>query len=404
MIDRSIKVQILTGSVIFILLAAYIYSAQAILSPIPVGLLLLFVISGIKDNPFAERLKIAIWGILIIWMFIRAQVIFFPFIVSFTLAYILDPVADFLVKHRFKRGLASIILVLLFCGLIVMFGFLMVPTLVQEINNLISSLPRLVDAVQIKVLENLPKVLHFLRIEETQFKKNLADTLPGGLQQLFNNLLKGLMSITSFVGQILNIIIIPVLTFYILKDFNSIRQWFLSLFTRRKRPRVSYYLWRINRIVGGYLRAQVIICTFVGIMTGLGLAFIARIQFAVLLGVLAGLLNFIPYIGLYVGLILTGLVAFLDPNPLFPLIKIVIVYAVVQGVEGAIIQPKIVGDRVGLHPVAVMFSVLFFAKFFGFWGLVIGVPSAAVVMFFIDEWKRKQALLEMIDERALKTK
>jgi predicted PurR-regulated permease PerM len=93
------------------------------------------------------------------------------------------------------------------------------------------------------------------------------------------------------------------------------------------------------------------------------------------------------------------MVAFLDPNPLWVLLKVLIVYGVVQGLEGAVIQPKIVGDRVGMHPVLVMFSVLFFSKFFGFWGLIIGVPTAAVVMFFIDEYKRKNTMMHMVEEK-----
>ncbi len=384
-------------------MAAYLYSAHDILSPILIGLLLIFVLSGLKDNAVASRLSTAVWGLLVLWVFLRAQVVFFPFLASFTLAYILDPAADFLEKRKVKRSIASLILIVLLFGLIVAAGILLMPQLINEIQNFINSLPKVVDTIQTKMMEFLPKILRLFRIEETDFRQNWTETMPDSLKQIFNNLLKGLLNMTAFLGQIINLIIIPVLTFYILKDFNKIRTWFLSLFPRKRRPRVSYYMWRVNRIVGGYIRAQVIVCFFVGLLTGIFLG-IAGIQFAILLGVLAGLMNFIPYIGLYVGLAITGLVAFLDPNPLLALFKVALVYAVVQGVEGALIQPKIVGDRVGLHPVAVMFSVLFFARFFGFWGLIIGVPTAAVVMLFIDEWKRKQALLELIEEKSLKQK
>ncbi|MBN2103129.1 AI-2E family transporter [bacterium] len=388
------------GIVVFTLLAAYIYTVHQIISPILVSIILLFVLGGLKENPFARRISIAVWGLLVIWMFIKAQIIFFPFIVSYILAYLLDPIADFLEKKKIPRFIASLILVILVFGIIVTFGVLIIPQLVEEIQNLINSLPQVVESIQTKIVENLPKVLQFLRIEETEFKQNWTSTAPNGLQQIFNNLLKGLLGITSFLGQILNLIIIPVITFYILKDFNKIRQWFLDLFSRQHKPRVSYYLWRVNRIVGSYLRAQVLVCIFVGILTGFGLA-LAGIQFAILLGVLTGLLNFIPYIGLYVSLALSCFVAFLNPNPLLSIFYVALIFAFVQGLEGAIIQPKIVGDRVGLHPVAVMFSVLFFARFFGFWGLLIGVPTAAVVMFFINEWKRRQALSELFEERTL---
>jgi len=381
-----------------VLMAAYVYAAHQILSPILIGLILLFLLSGLKTHPFAKRLSIAVWAILFIWVFIKAQVIFFPFIVSFTLAYLLDPAADYLENKRIHRGIASIFLIVVVLIFIGSIGALLIPKLVQEIPHFINSLPEVVHSVQKTIADTVPRVMRFFRLEESLLKQNWTDSIPNGLQEVFNNLLKGILSITSFVGQLLNLIIIPVLTFYILKDFNSIRHWFLSLFEKQRRPQVSYYLWRVNRIVGGYLRAQILVCIFVGILTGAGLA-VFNIQFAVLLGVITGLLNFIPFIGLYVSLALSCFVAFLNPNPWLSILFVAIVFGVVQGIEGTIIQPKIVGDRVGLHPVAVMFSVLFFARFFGFWGLVIGVPTAAVVMFFIDEWKRKQVLAEMMEER-----
>ncbi|MFC1569671.1 AI-2E family transporter [bacterium] len=401
--EPSIKYPFLIGIVVFTLLSATLYAAHQILSPILIGLLLLFVLSGLKGNFFAQRLSIAIWIFLFIWVFIKAEVVFFPFIVSFTLAYLLDPLADFLEKKKMNRGVASIILIFLVLILIGSIGALLIPKLVQEIPNFINSLPKVVESIQSQIIEKLPRVLKFLRIEESQLKQNWTDTVPKGLQQVFNNLLLGILGLTSFLGQLLNLIIIPVLTFYILKDFNSLRQWFLSLFSKLRRPQVSYYLWRINRIVGGYIRAQILVCISVGILTGAGLA-IFKIQFAILLGVITGLMNFIPFIGLYISLGLSCFVAFLNPNPLLSIFFVALVFGIVQGVEGTVIQPKIVGDRVGLHPVAVMFSVLFFAKFFGFWGLLIGVPTAAVMMFFIDEWKRKQVLAEMMEERASKKK
>ena len=390
------NIPIWLGLVLLALTAAYLYAIHAILSPLLIGIVLIFILAGIED-PFARRVSTAVGILLFIWIFIRAQVIFFPFIVAYILAYLLDPIADFLEKKHWSRGWAAAFLILLITITLASIGAVLVPALVHQIQNFVSALPQLVNSIQNDILENVSNYLKTFGIEETWFKENWADTLPRGLQQVFNNLLKGVLSITSFLGQILNIIIIPVIAFYLLKDFNSFRNTFLGLFSKKSRPRISSHLYRIDQIVGGYLRAQILVSLFVGAATVLGLA-ISRIPFAILLGVLAGLLNFIPIIGLYVGLAITAMVAFLDPNPLWALIKVLLVYGVVQGLEGAVIQPKIVGDRVGMHPVLVMFSVLFFSKFFGFWGLIIGVPTAAVVMFFIEEYKRKAAMMNMVQE------
>jgi predicted PurR-regulated permease PerM len=391
------NIPIWLGLVLLALTAAYLYAIHAILSPILIGIVLIFVLTGIND-PFARRVSTAVGLLLFIWVFIRAQVIFFPFIAAYILAYLLDPVADFLEKKRWHRGWASVMLILLFMMCLASIGAVLVPALVHQIQNFVNALPQVMNSIQSDILEKVPNVFKYFGIEESEFRENWANTVPKGLQQAFNNLLKGVLSITSFLGQILNIILIPVIAFYLLKDFNSFRNTFLSFFSKKIRPRISSYLYRVDRIVGGYLRAQILVSLFVGAATVLGLA-VCRIPFAILLGVMAGILNFIPIIGLYVGLAITAMVAFLDPNPLWVLLKVLIVYGVVQGLEGAVIQPKIVGDRVGMHPVLVMFSVLFFSKFFGFWGLIIGVPTAAVVMFFIDEYKRKNTMMHMVEEK-----
>jgi predicted PurR-regulated permease PerM len=396
-VAKTSNIPIWLGLVLLALTAAYLYAIHAILSPILIGLVLIFILTGI-DDPFARRVSLAAGILLFIWIFIRAQVIFFPFIAAYILAYLLDPVADFLEKKRWRRGWASLLLILLFMMILASIGAVLVPTLVHQIQNFVNALPQVMNSIQSDILEKVPNVFKYFGIEETEFRENWANTVPKGLQQVFNNLLKGVLSMTAFLGQILNIILIPVIAFYLLKDFNSFRNIFLSFFSKKTRPRISSYLYRIDRIVGGYLRAQILVSIFVGMATGLALA-LSRIQFAILLGVMAGLLNFIPFIGLYVGLAITAMVAFLDPNPFWALFKVLIVYGVVQGLEGAVIQPKIVGDRVGMHPVLVMFSVLFFSKFFGFWGLIIGVPTAAVVMFFVEEYKRKTAMLHMVEEK-----
>jgi len=200
------------------------------------------------------------------------------------------------------------------------------------------------------------------------------------------------------LGQILNVILIPILTFYFLKDFNRIQEWMLNMVPRKYRSSCYFYLWRTNRILGGYIRGQLIVCTIVGVLTGLGLA-VFGIPFAILLGVMTGLLNVIPYIGLYVSLGLALLTSLFTAHPLVAALKIAGVFLVVQSLEGYVIAPKIVGERVGLHPLAVIFSVLVFSRFLGFWGLIIGVPTAALIKFLLDEAKRRQRWKEILAEK-----
>jgi predicted PurR-regulated permease PerM len=134
---------------------------------------------------------------------------------------------------------------------------------------------------------------------------------------------------------------------------------------------------------------------FVGVLTWFGL-FLFSIPYAILIGIVAGLLNIVPFVGLYVSLGLALMSAIFTPVPHIAAIKILGVFVVVQSVEAYVISPKIVGDRVGLHPIAVIFSILIFSRFMGFWGLLIAVPAAALIKFALDERKRHQNWKELL--------
>jgi len=246
---------------------------------------------------------------------------------------------------------------------------------------------------------NLSRLLASLKIDWMKIQQGLMEEIPSRAEKVLSNLSKGIAGIGTFVSQIFNIILIPILTFYFLKDYEQIHRWMLDFIPRKYRNIVTFYQWRLNRILGGYIRGQLIVCSIVGILTGAGLALFG-IPFAILLGVVAGLLNIIPYIGLYISLGLALLTAFFTAGPLIAMLKIGGVFLFVQSLEGYIISPKILGKRVGLHPLAVIFSILVFARFFGFWGLIIGVPTAALIKFFIDEWKRRQKWKEILVEKS----
>jgi len=383
---------------VFVLLAAFIWSTHKILSPILVGGFLLFLLAGLKEYPVARRLCLSIVLVLLVWFVIRAQGVLFPFLVSFALAYLFDPLADWLEKRHISRTLAVLFLLFLTLGLLILVGVILIPSLIIEIQDLISRIPNLANRVADTVQNNLPKLLEFFRIDSDQFQESLMETFPTRAEQILSNLLKGITGIGALLSQILNVILIPILTFYFLKDFNRIRDTLLDFVPRKYRSVFIFYQWRTNRILGGYLRGQLTVCTIVGLFTGLGLAFF-QLPFAILLGFLTGILNIIPYIGLYISLGLALLTGFFTPSPFISMLKIGGIFLAVQAAEAYIISPKIVGERVGLHPVAVIFSILVFSRFLGFWGLIIGVPTAALLKFLIDEWRRRQKWTEILAEK-----
>ncbi|MBN2029373.1 AI-2E family transporter [bacterium] len=394
------KHQFVVGTAVFVFLSAFLWTTHTTLSPLLAGGILLFLLMGLKEYPFARRLGFGVFLILLVWFLIKAQGAIFPFLFAFVLAYLFDPLADLLEKVRIPRTIGVLLLLFLTLGILILIGGILIPSLTREISDLIVKVPDGANYLYGEIKENLPKILGRLPVNQETLQQKLLEEIPSRAEQVLSNVLKGVVGIGSFLGQIFNIVLIPILTFYFLKDFNKIHDLIFEFIPKKYRNVSRFYLWRTNRILGGYLRGQIIVCFIVGTLTGVGLALLG-VPFSILLGVLAGILNIIPYIGLYLSLGIALITAFLSDHIFITMLKIGVVFFIVQMIEAYIISPKIVGERVGLHPLAVIFSILVFSRFLGFWGLVVGVPTAALIKFLIDEWKRRQQWREMVAEKTI---
>ncbi|MFO7891867.1 MAG: AI-2E family transporter [bacterium] len=374
---------------VVLLLTAFLWVTLDILSPLFIGILLLFMLYHFKDIAYAKPLILCVSLILFFWILLEIKSILFPFIISFILAYLFNPVTDWMEKLKIPRIAGTLVLLVLTFGTIIVIGIFLLPGLIKELHTLIKKIPEVGANLQHFLMDNLTKIVDTFNIESGDLEKSLSKKLPQSIEKILLSILSGLTSVGSFLGKLLYIILIPVLTFYFLKDLERIKDWFVNIIPVQHKNYIYFYGWRFNRILGGYLRGQLIVCIIVGTLTGVGFA-VLNLPFALLIGALTGLLNIIPYIGLYLSLTLALLIGLLTPNIIVSMIKIVAIFLFVQGIEAYIISPKIVGQRVGLHPIAVILSILIFSNLFGFWGLLIGVPSAAVIKFLMDEWKRHQ--------------
>jgi predicted PurR-regulated permease PerM len=381
---------ILSGIAVFLLFTALIWDTHVMLSPIVVGGLLIFLLSSMKGFPLSGRLRVMVIIILSFWFLIRSQGVIVPFVVAFIFAYILNPVADQLERWRIPRTAGVVFIFFMIIALFFFLGLILIPDLARELQDMIIKLPQLAEKGMEILRKYVPKLLGFLKVDPEKLQKDiLEEKYPTKVEELLLKLLSNVTGVGAVFSQLLNIILIPVLTFYFLKDYNKIKEWVLHFLPKRHHGAVYFYLWRSNRILGGYIRGHLIVTVWVAVFTWLGL-FLFSIPYAIMVGLIAGLLNIIPFIGFYVSFGIALLSAFFTSAPQAAAMKITLVFMVVQGIEAYIISPKIVGDRVGLHPVAVIFSILVFSRFLGFWGLIIAVPLAALIKFLISEWKRHQ--------------
>jgi predicted PurR-regulated permease PerM len=304
-----------------------------------------------------------------------------PFAVSALLAYLADPLVDRLQRWKLSRTGAVCIVFALMTLAIVGVVLLLIPMLERQIGAFIEQLPRYIDWIQGRVLPWVERQTGFDL--EAFDSAQLMEALRGHWQQaggVAANVLGGLSkSGLAVLGWIANLVLIPVVTFYLLRDWDVLVERVRELLPRPVEPTVSRLAAESDSVLGAFLRGQLSVMLALGTVYSLGL-WAVGVDLALLIGMLAGLVSFVPYLGVFVGAaagIIAALVQYGDW--LHPLL-VAGVFAVGQTLEGFVLTPWLVGDRIGLHPVAVIFAIMAGGQLFGFLGVLLALPVAAVAM------------------------
>jgi predicted PurR-regulated permease PerM len=215
----------------------------------------------------------------------------------------------------------------------------------------------------------------------------MFNTLVGGLAEWGAKAVTGAMSLATGLA---NLILIPVLTIYFLNDFAKLRSWTYRLFPDDLKEDALKAYRQLNEAISAFVRGQMIVCLFLATWIGAGLAIFAHLPYSILIGVAAGLLNLIPYVGTTTALIVTIAVSMFQPDPIWTAIKAVIIFSSGQTLEANLLTPRIVGDKVGLHAIVVIFLVLLFATFWGLIGMLIAIPVGAAGKVLWTVWVERQ--------------
>ncbi|NIM19684.1 MAG: AI-2E family transporter [Candidatus Latescibacteria bacterium] len=372
-----------------ILLGVLVYAFREVLSPPVASFLVLIFLLPLPGHRIKHSLIFVTVVLLVLWFVSSTATILMPFIISLVLAYLFDPVVDRLEKLRIPRTVGILIIVLVVVGLFALASIFLVPQIVRELKELIDLSivysNKFAEWVQRDGLALLQRFgFDTERIQEIAIKE-----LPGRLKQVLEAFFKGALTLTSAVStafsQLLNLVLVPFIFFYLLKDIDRLKAWIKSLITSDQGWLSEKNIEKIDGVLSGYIRGQLIVCFIVAVLTSTGLT-VFGVKYALILGIIAGVLNLVPYIGLLITLILGLIVGIFSESPLFTCIKIVIIIEAVQIIESAVLSPRIVGERVGLHPAWVIFAILVFAHFWGFIGLLIAVPLAATIRIFASAW------------------
>jgi predicted PurR-regulated permease PerM len=314
------------------------------------------------------------------WLLYLLAPVLTPFLVAALLAYLGDPLVDRLQRLRLSRTLAVLIVfaVMLLAGLGAL--FVLVPLLQQQVLRLVEWLPQLLHWLQTVLL---PKVNAALGVElDAVDMEAIRNTLRDNWRDI-GSVLGLVLGKVGSSGQALAawfafVLLVPVVTFYLLRDWDEIVEGARGLLPRRLEPTVTGLVRECDRVLAEFLRGQLLVMFALGVIYSVGL-WIAGVEFALLIGMAAGLVSFVPYLGSILGVLLAGTVAFIQYHDALHLIYVAIVFGAGQAIEGMILSPLLVGERIGLHPVAVIFAVLAGGQLFGFFGILIALPAAAMI-------------------------
>lgn len=336
----------------------------------------------------SDRLQTGLWvafGLLLLWLLYVLSPILAPFLLAAIVAYVCNPLVERLQTWGMPR-LAAVVLVITALGLIVL-GLLLIliPLLQDELMLLVERLP---DALALVNEQFVPWLReHFgirLRLDPPSLRKLLNDNFTGlqGLGvQLFTSLRIGGLAL---VGVVTTLLLTPVVLFYLLMDWNKLLTRVDAAIPRDWHDKSTQLLRDIDAVLSEFLRGQLLVMLALAIYYSIALS-IAGIPSALSVGVFTGLLIFIPYVGFGIGFLLALLVAGLQLQGFAPIIAVLAIYGLGQVVESFILTPYLVGDRIGLHPLAVLFALMAFAQLFGFVGVLIALPASAALLVGLRE-------------------
>ncbi len=318
------------------------------------------------------------------WLLYLLAPVLTPFVCAALLAYLGDPIVDRLEAKKLSRTLGVTIVFFVMLTFVIILLFIIVPLLEQQLVRLIKRLP---DAIGWLETSLLPYISSTFGLDENQLSlEQLRQNITQHWRDV-SGIMSKLIAKLSQSGQTLlaicaNIVLIPVVTFYLLRDWDIFVARIHELIPRTAEPVVSKLAKECDEVLGEFLHGQLLLMLAQGVFYSIGL-WIVGLEFSLLIGMLAGLVSFVPYLGVIVGIVVAGIAALLQFHDVIHIVYILIVFGIGQALEGMLLSPLLVGDRIGLHPIAVIFAVMAGGQLFGFIGVLLALPLAAIIVIIL---------------------
>ncbi len=329
---------------------------------------------------FLQRLQWGLVALAALWLVWLLAPVLTPFVLAALLGWLGDPLVDRLERMGRSRNTAVIIVFVLMAGVVLIGLLLLLPLLQRQVITLIGALPNYRDWF---IGTALPWVEARTGLELVSWldPERLVDLARAHWEQAGGaaTTMLGYLSKSGFalLGWVTNLVLLPVLTFFFLRDWDVFVDRIAALVPRDHQSTVARLAGESSAVLGGFLRGQLLVMLILGVLYGVGLRLVG-LEVGILIGVIGGLLTFVPYVGPASVIILGSIAALVQFGDWQHLLGVVVVFGVGQVIESYWLTPKLVGDRIGLHPVAVIFAVLAGGSLFGFLGMLLALPVAAI--------------------------
>ncbi|MEK4715698.1 AI-2E family transporter [Sporosarcina sp. FSL K6-5500] len=311
------------------------------------------------------------------------SVIGLPILMAGILFYLVNPLIDWMEKKKIPRIAGIAIVFMIIIGLVVWGIIILIPIIREQTMSLIENWPNYWDKV-IAQFDNLLRsnIFSQLQVQLTDVNQSIIKSISEQANSVVNSTFSG---IGSVLGTMTNIVIalitMPIILFFLLKDGRNLPYYTMKLIPTKLRLSTYNLLKEINTQISQYIRGQLLVAFFVALMFWIGFAIIG-LEYAVLLAILAGVLNLVPYLGSFLAIIPILIIALVSSPGM--LVKVIIVFAIEQTLEGRLIQPLILGSNLKIHPVSIIVVLLTAGKLFGIPGVILGIPAYAVMKVIFE--------------------
>lgn len=342
-----------------------------------------------------KKSEIVFWLIFLLVIFAVLYLlsdILLPFIVAIIVAYFLDPITDKLQKLGCSRNFATISVTSIFFVISALILMLIIPNIYNQLLLLIHNVPSYVSTLESKLLPLIRDNISKLDSEHVNKMTSLLGNFSGSILNFITKFISNLWNSGMFIFNIFSLIFItPVIAFYMLRDWDIMLSKVHNLFPKKYEKTLLEQIKLMNQTLAGFLRGQTQVCLILGFMYSVALS-ILGLEYALFIGIATGILTFIPYVGATFGLVMGTIIAYLQFGSIISCIAVAAIFMAGQAIESAFLSPKLVGDKVGLHPIWIMFGMFAFGSLFGFVGVLIAVPLSAcigvIIKFAIGKYKK----------------